>query len=61
MDTIYIVVPYEGYWDSMLKGFATDAEGVELIIREHFREFLYTELTDVRVNMDDLTVTFVVP
>ena len=60
INIIYLVTPTYGYWDGMLEGFATDAEGVEQIVRDHYREYFYTELTDVRVDMDDFTVVVVV-
>lgn len=55
-DVIYLVTLSPGYLDDIFEGFATDAKGVERIVRSHYREHRYTQLTGIRVDMDAATV-----
>lgn len=53
-DIIYLVTPTHGYWDDMLEGFAIDPKGIEQLVRSQC-----TKLTEVQVNMANLTVVVV--
>ena len=41
----------------MGRRFATDAESVEAIVREHYRKHYDSNLYDVDIDMENLTVT----
>jgi hypothetical protein len=55
MDIIYLVKPPFG--DRALKGFATDAKGVEQIVKNHYRTCFSYPRIEVSVDMEALTVT----
>jgi uncharacterized protein (DUF1786 family) len=59
INTIYLVTLSLGYLDDLFEGFATDAKGVERIVRDHYRKYLCTQLASVQVDMDERTVAVV--
>ncbi len=51
MNTIYVVgsVPYLG---DLLSGFAIDKEGIRQIVINHWRDFLYTEESEIEIKIN---------
>ena len=51
MHIIYLVTPFEGDWDGMLDGYATDAEGIKRLIQDYLS---WCETLTVKVDLEKM-------